>query len=139
MLMVYIKWGLPRIREMQAPHKFFEYSNSKEFLVEPDVFEYDQKMGKPVFDLIIGCNSMEKLGIIMDFKTLVGNSERNSGEFQSISDSGPFFDPIFSDSDSGSDRITCSRQILACQNYVPANCFPNFFIGKRLPPFLLAW
>ncbi len=49
--------------------KFFEYSNSKEFLAEPDVFEYNQKMGKPVFDLIIGCNSMEKLGIVMDFKT----------------------------------------------------------------------
>jgi hypothetical protein len=26
-------------------------------------------MGKPVFYLIIGCNSMERLGIIMDFKT----------------------------------------------------------------------
>ena len=49
--------------------RFFEYSNSKEFLVEPDVFEYDQTLGKPVFDLIIGCNSMEKLGIVMDFKT----------------------------------------------------------------------
>jgi hypothetical protein len=46
----------------------FEYSNSKEFLAEPDVFEYNQKVGKPVFDLIIGCNSMEKLGIVMDFK-----------------------------------------------------------------------
>ncbi len=33
------------------------------------MFEYDQKMGKPVFDLIIGCKSMEKLGIVMDFKT----------------------------------------------------------------------
>ena len=32
------------------------------------MFEYDQKVGKPVFDLIIGCNSMEKLGIVMDFK-----------------------------------------------------------------------
>ncbi len=52
----------------KLPIKFFEYSNSKEFLAEPDVFEYDQKMGKPVFDLIIGCNSMEKLGIVMDFK-----------------------------------------------------------------------
>jgi hypothetical protein len=41
--------------------KFFKYSNSKEFLVEPDVFEYNHKLGKPVFDLIIGCNSMEKL------------------------------------------------------------------------------
>jgi hypothetical protein len=47
--------------------RFFEYSNSKEFLVEPDVFEYDQKMSKPVFNLIIGCNSMEKLGIVLDF------------------------------------------------------------------------
>ena len=36
--------------------------------MEPDVFEYDWKMGKPVFDLIIGCNSMEKLGIVLDFK-----------------------------------------------------------------------
>jgi hypothetical protein len=48
--------------------RFFEYSNSKEFLVEPNVFEYNQKMSKPVFDLIIECNSMEKLGIVMDFK-----------------------------------------------------------------------
>ncbi len=36
--------------------------------MEPDVFKYDQKMSKPVFDLIIGCNSMEKLGIVLDFK-----------------------------------------------------------------------
>ena len=48
--------------------RFFEYSNSKEFLAEPNVFEYDQNLGKPVFDLIIGCNSMEKLGIVLDFK-----------------------------------------------------------------------
>jgi hypothetical protein len=48
--------------------RFFEYSNCKEFLVKPNVFEYDRKMSKPVFDLIIGCNSMEKLGIVMDFK-----------------------------------------------------------------------
>jgi hypothetical protein len=25
-------------------------------------------MSKPVFDLIIGCNSIEKLGIVLDFK-----------------------------------------------------------------------
>ena len=52
----------------KLPIRFFEYSNSKEFLAEPDVFEYDRKVGKPVFDLIIGCNSMEKLGIVLDFK-----------------------------------------------------------------------
>jgi hypothetical protein len=59
----------------------------------------------------------------------------NSGEF-------PIPDPfltLFSDSGSGSDRISCSRQILAYRNYVPAKIFPNFFIGKLLPPFLLAW
>ena len=48
--------------------RFFKYSNSKEFLAEPNVFEYNQKMSKPVFDFIIGCNSMKKLGIAMDFK-----------------------------------------------------------------------
>ncbi len=52
----------------KLPIKFFEYSNSKEFLAEPNVFKYDRKVGKPVFDLIIGCNSTEKLGIVMDFK-----------------------------------------------------------------------
>ena len=52
----------------KLPIRFFEYSNSKEFLTEPDVFEYDRKGSKPVFDLIIGCNSMEKLGIVLDFK-----------------------------------------------------------------------
>ena len=50
------------------PIKFFEYSNSKEFLAEPDVFEYDEKMGKPAFDLILGCNSMERLGIVMNLQ-----------------------------------------------------------------------
>ncbi len=48
--------------------KFFEYSNSKEFLAEPDVFEYDKMLDKPAFDLIIECNSMERLGIVMNFK-----------------------------------------------------------------------
>ncbi len=52
----------------KLPIKLFEYSNSKEFLAEPNMFEYEQSMVKPVHDLIIGCNSMEKLGIIMDFK-----------------------------------------------------------------------
>jgi hypothetical protein len=52
----------------KLPIKIFEYSNSKEFLAELDVFEYDEKMSKPAFDLIIGCNLMERLGIVMNFK-----------------------------------------------------------------------
>ena len=48
--------------------KFFEYSNSKEFLVEPDVVEYEKDEMKPVFDLILGIKSMHELGIILDCK-----------------------------------------------------------------------
>ncbi len=50
--------------------KFFEYSNSKEYLVTPDVVEYDKnKMTKPVYDLILGCKAMKELGIVLDFRT----------------------------------------------------------------------
>ena len=39
--------------------KFFEYSNSKEYLVIPDIIEYDKKkLIKPVYDLILGCRTM---------------------------------------------------------------------------------
>ena len=48
--------------------KFFEYSNSKEFLVTPDVVEYDKnKMTKLVYDLILGCKTMKEIGIVLDF------------------------------------------------------------------------
>ena len=50
--------------------KFFEYSNSKEFLVTPDVVEYDKKkMTRPMYDLILGCQTMKELGIVLDFRT----------------------------------------------------------------------
>ena len=48
--------------------KFFEYSDSKEFLVTPDVVEYDKKkMTRPMYDLILGCKTMKELEIILDF------------------------------------------------------------------------
>jgi hypothetical protein len=50
--------------------RFFEYLNSKEYLVTPDVVEFDKnKMTKPVFDLILGCKIMKELGIVLDFQT----------------------------------------------------------------------
>ncbi len=50
--------------------KIFEYSNSKEFLITPDVVEYDTyKMTKPAYDLILGCKTMKELGIVLDFRT----------------------------------------------------------------------
>ena len=48
--------------------KFFEYSNSKEFLAKPDVVEYEEDEMKPMFDLILGIKTMHELGIILDCK-----------------------------------------------------------------------
>jgi hypothetical protein len=41
-----------------------------EFLVTPDVVEYDtNKMTKQVYHLILGCKTMTELGIVLDFQT----------------------------------------------------------------------
>jgi hypothetical protein len=46
---------------------FFEYSDSKWFLVAPDIVEYD-KINKPRYEIILGVKTMKKYGIILDFK-----------------------------------------------------------------------
>jgi hypothetical protein len=49
---------------------FFEYSNSKRFMIKPDIVEYDpKKMARPAFDLILGVETLSKLGIVLDFQT----------------------------------------------------------------------
>jgi hypothetical protein len=44
---------------------FFEYSNSKRYLAEPDIFKYNQN-NKPQYDLILGVRTMKKYGIMLD-------------------------------------------------------------------------
>jgi hypothetical protein len=46
---------------------FFEYSDSKRYLAEPDTIKYD-KNNRPQYDLILGVKTMKKYGIILDFK-----------------------------------------------------------------------
>jgi hypothetical protein len=46
---------------------FFEYSNSKRYLVEPDIVEYGEN-NEPWYDLILGTKTMKEFGIILDFK-----------------------------------------------------------------------
>ncbi len=46
---------------------FFEYSDSKRYLAAPDIVEYD-KINKPRYDIILGVKTMNKYGIILDFK-----------------------------------------------------------------------
>jgi hypothetical protein len=54
-------------RKAEIELNFFEYSNSKRFLAEPDIVDYNQNY-KPQYDLILGVKTMKKYGIILDFK-----------------------------------------------------------------------
>ena len=48
--------------------KFLDYSASREYLVQPDIVEYDgTTMSKPGFDLILGTNTLKELGIVLNF------------------------------------------------------------------------
>ena len=65
--MVHIQWELLTIGRSKVNLKFFEYSNSKEYLVTPDIVEYNKKiLTRLVFDLILGCNTKTELGIVLD-------------------------------------------------------------------------
>jgi hypothetical protein len=54
-------------RKAEIKLNFFEYSDSKRYLAEPDIIDYD-KSNRPQYDLILGVNTMKKYGIILDFK-----------------------------------------------------------------------
>jgi hypothetical protein len=55
-------------RRSEVRLKFFEYSNSKEYLITPDTLEYDKKkMTKLAHDLILGCKTIKELGIVQNF------------------------------------------------------------------------
>ncbi len=54
-------------RKAEVELNFFEHSDSKRYLLEPDIVEYD-KNNKPQYDLILGVKTMKKYGIILDFK-----------------------------------------------------------------------
>jgi hypothetical protein len=49
--------------------KFCEYSANREYVLQPDIVEYDEnEMTKPGFDLVCG-NTLKELGIVLDFWT----------------------------------------------------------------------
>jgi hypothetical protein len=54
-------------RKAEIELNFFEYSDSKRYLAEPDIIEYD-KNDRPQYDLILGVKIMKKYGIILDFQ-----------------------------------------------------------------------
>jgi hypothetical protein len=54
-------------RKAEMELNFFEYFDSKRYLVAPDIVEYD-KINKQRYDIILGVKTMKKYGIILDFK-----------------------------------------------------------------------
>ncbi len=54
-------------RKAEIELNFFEYSDRKRYLSEPDIVEYD-KNNRPQYDLILGVKTMKRYGIILDFK-----------------------------------------------------------------------
>jgi hypothetical protein len=78
MLLPSSKWLVPQLwntsngrfqtkQKAEIELNFFEYSDSRSYLVEPDIVEYD-KINKPQYDLILGVKTMKNYGIILDFK-----------------------------------------------------------------------
>jgi hypothetical protein len=47
---------------------FVEYSASKKVCLQPDIVEYSPGDQAPMYDLIIGKQTMHDLGVILDFK-----------------------------------------------------------------------
>ena len=54
-------------RKAEIELNFFEYSDSKRYLVAPDIVEYS-KINRPQYDIILGVKTMKEYGIILDFK-----------------------------------------------------------------------
>jgi hypothetical protein len=54
-------------REAEIELNFFKYSDSKRYLAEPDIVEYNKNI-KPQYDLILGVKTVKKHGFILDFE-----------------------------------------------------------------------
>ncbi len=65
--MEYFKWDVSDQTKNEIELNFFEYSNSKRYLAELDIVEYD-KNNRPQYDFIFGVKTMKNNGIILDFK-----------------------------------------------------------------------
>ncbi len=54
-------------RKAEIELNFFEHSNSKRYLAEPNIAKYHRNI-KLQYDLILGVKTMKKYGILLDFK-----------------------------------------------------------------------
>jgi hypothetical protein len=54
-------------RKAEIELNFFEYSDTRRYLAEPDIIKYD-KHNKAQYDLILGVKTMKRYSIMLDFK-----------------------------------------------------------------------
>ena len=55
--------GASKQLQGEIREKFFDYSASREYFLQPDIVQYDTNvMIEPGFDLILGSNTMKELG-----------------------------------------------------------------------------
>ena len=47
---------------------FVNYSNSKRIHLKPDIVEYTRNGAPPLYDLILGKQTLHDLGVVLDFK-----------------------------------------------------------------------
>jgi hypothetical protein len=65
--MEYFKGIFQTKRKAGIELNFFKYSDSKWYIVEPDIVKYAEN-NKPQYHLILDTKTMKELGIILDFK-----------------------------------------------------------------------
>ena len=58
--------------------KFPAFSESKLFKIKPDIVDIPKEMNKPVYDLIIGVETMAKMGVVMDLVEMEISIDQNT-------------------------------------------------------------
>ncbi len=64
----HFQWHLLTKKVGEIGISFAEYSISKSVHLTPDVVEYDAGANAPLYDLIIGKQSLHDIGAVLDFK-----------------------------------------------------------------------
>jgi hypothetical protein len=64
----HFQWHLSNKKVAEIDISFVEYSASKSVHLTPDIVKFDAKANAPLYDLIIGKQSLHDIGAVLDFK-----------------------------------------------------------------------
>ena len=66
--MCYFKWHLSNKKVGVIDTSYMEYSASKSVKLTPDIVEYKVGAQAPLYDLIIGKQTLHDIGVVLDFR-----------------------------------------------------------------------